>query len=152
MHAIATKLADTNRSTALSLVLLLLSSTIYCHYRSSQSLSNAVTVIIVVCHSYHSSLSPSQSSFVVVVVRCNFVNVVIRHRPLQFRPIPSIWSLLSTDIRLLPFIPVDASNSSNRMYYIHTYSIPYSSNHMYVFFKIVYRFFKINMYIYILSY
>jgi hypothetical protein len=85
----------------------------------------------------------------------NFVHLIPFIRSvLSVRFLPSTDILPQTSIhrcRLLPFIPVNMSYSSNRMCCVHKYPILYSSNRMYVFFKIVYSF-LINTYIYIFSY
>jgi hypothetical protein len=108
---------------------------------SSLSSSSSSSVAFAFCRCHFLSKSP----FIAIVVLYSFVNVIIHHSYLQH---PSTFVRLSgplpsTDIHLLSFIPVDT---------------PYFSNHMYVFFKIVYRFLKIictstyfciNTYIYI---
>ncbi len=88
---------------------------------------------------------------------CNVMAValsfVVRPIIIAFHPLTSIHRCPSTDVHPPSFILVNVSYSSNCLYYVYTYFIPYSSNYMYVFFKIVYRFLKkINTYIYILSY
>jgi imidazoleglycerol phosphate synthase glutamine amidotransferase subunit HisH len=87
-----------------------------------------------------------------VVVHCNSINRRASQFHLTSITVPSVWPLLSIDVHSLLFNPINTLYLSNRMYYVHTYPIPYFSNRIYVFFKIVYRFFLINMYIYIVSY
>jgi len=92
----------------------------------------------------------SQSSFVIVpsmsrfltIHRCssqfyltslNFYPMFVNVRPANLSHPPMSIRRHSSPLTLY---------SSNCMYYVHTYPILYSSNHMYVFFKIIYRFLK----------
>lgn len=49
---------------------------------------------------------------------------------IDVHPQTSIHQRLSIDVRPSLFILIDASYSSNYMYYVHTYQISYSSNHI----------------------
>jgi hypothetical protein len=111
------------------------------------------------------STAPLPSQWLSIVICCLSLSVVVPLTLLfiavchnSFRcPLTSVQRP-STSIRSSSFILIDALYFSNRMYYVHTYSITYSSNRMYVFFKIVYKFLKlictptysrINIYIYV---
>jgi hypothetical protein len=117
------------------------------------------------------------SSRVAVVVHCRrskslFVIITIHHHcshhwcPTYIHTISSIWPLPSINVHPssfilvdMPYIAINTQYSSNHMYYVHMYPYHISSNHMYVFFKIIYRFYfelirtskygHINTYIYI---
>ncbi len=108
----------------------------------------------------------SQSPFVIVAIQCRRFRYhclsqsgsvhptlsVHRCPSIDIHPQTSVHKHPSTNVNPLSFISIDTPYSSNCMYSIHTYPIPYSSNYMYVFFKIRYRFFLINTYVYIISY
>ncbi len=132
-----------------------------CHsHRPSQSSFVVVTIrrssklmfILIIASRRSRRLSP----FIIVDVHCSFINIVVRHCSSQFRltsvsfystfvhvqPLLFVRPLSSIYVHRSPFILVNASYSSNRMYCVYTYLILYSSNCMYVFFKIGYRIFK----------
>jgi hypothetical protein len=137
------------------------------HGRSAVSSLAQSSSVIVAIHSHPLSiivivycrLSLSLS----IVVHCHssssiIVSFKVRQLPSDVHQHSFVRPFLSTDVHLSPFIPVDTLYSSNYMYYIHMYPISYFSNHMYIFFKIIYRFLKlihtftysrINTYIYV---
>jgi len=118
------------------------------HHHLSQSTSIVIRrsrcpssfVIVVI----HCRLSPSivvhcwSSPFVEIDVHCHVSSSIIVLSHVYERL--SIWFCLSdlfhspTSVHIRPSLSifVDASYSSNRMYYVHMYPISYSSNHMYV--------------------
>jgi len=135
-----------------------------CSVMSSLAQSSSVIVAIHSCPPsitviVYCSLSPSLS---IVVRRLWSLSITIlfnvRQLSSNVHQRSSIRPFLSTNVRLSSFIPINTLYSSNYMYCIHMYPIPYFSNRMYIFFKIVYRFLKlihtftyscINTYIYI---
>ncbi len=116
------------------------------------------------CHHYkvHKHILLCNTVVVIVTVHCCLMSITVlsnvchnsvRRPSTSIRLVLSVQPLPSVNVRLSPFIPINVLYSSNRMYYVHKYPISYFSNHMYIFFKIIYRFsFLINTYIYILLY
>ncbi len=124
--------------------------------------SSLQSLFIVVCHPLLFAICHWPSPLVTIhhrsvnVIICQFRPTSVRFRPMfviRFCPFdPFVHQHPFTNVHSSPFIPINVPYFSNLMYCVHMHPILYFSNCMYVFFKIIYRFVKINTYIYILSY